>query len=320
MLGVDALALFGIAYARTTPALAVAIAISAIAISAASTIYQALLPEVVPRHAWGVSSGFRGALTLLGTVVGLLVAALLAPRWALYTTATIVALGALTLALIPNANGDEQADAPAHVADRHDLVVTAFARAFMVLGMGLLNTYILFFFHDILHVANAPLRTGITASGALGGAIVASVIAGVLSDRVDRRLVFVASGVPMVIAGFGFAFAPTPGALIGYAALFGVGFGGVFSVGWALALDALPEMGDVGRDLGIWSTLSGLPAIAAPAFGAWMIGLGATPRDGYRLMFAVATACFAAGALTVLLVRKRSRSGAPVAVRASAVR
>lgn len=308
MLGVDAAALVAIAYARSTPFLAFAIGVSAIAISSASTVYQALLPEVVPRHAWGVSSGFRGALTLLGTVIGLLVAALLAPRWALFTTATIVALGALTLALIPDPNDrddDEPRRSSPAVKDRHDLLVTLFARAFMVLGMGLLNTYILYFFHDILHVTNAPLQTGITATAALGGAIVASIIAGLLSDRVDRRYVFVLSGLPMTIAGFGFAFAPTPDALFGYAALFGIGFGGVFSVGWALALDALPEMGDVGRDLGVWSTLSGLPSIAAPAFGAWMIGLGHTPRDGYRIMFAAATACFALGALVVLFVRKR---------------
>ena len=44
-----------------------------------------------------------------------------------------------------------------------------------------------------------------------------------------------------------------------YAALFGLGYGGVFSVGWALALDAIPELGDVARDLGIWGTLSNLP-------------------------------------------------------------
>ncbi|HZO92385.1 MAG TPA: MFS transporter [Candidatus Baltobacteraceae bacterium] len=320
MLAVDALALFAIAFAPNTLMLAIAIGISATAISAASTVYQALLPEVVPRHAWGISSGFRGALTLLGTVIGLLVAALLAPKWALYTTATIVALGAVTLALIPNAKGDEKPDAPACIADRHDLIVTLFARAFMVLGMGLLNTYILYFFHDVLHVANAPMRTGITASGALGGAIVASIIAGIVSDRVDRRMVFVLSGVPMVIAGFGFAFAPTPGALIGYAALFGIGFGGIFSVGWALALDAIPEMGDVGRDLGVWSTLSGLPSIIAPAFGAWMIALGGTPRDGYRIMFAVATACFALGALTVLFVRKRPPAVSLAAGRGNAAR
>ena len=109
----------------------------------------------------------------------------------------------------------------------------------------------------------------------------------------------------MTLAGLGFALFPSPSALIAYAALFGLGFGAVFSVGWALALDSIPEMGDVGRDLGIWSTLSGIPAIVAPAIGGFIIAHGATPRDGYRLMFALASVCFLTGASLSLLVRKR---------------
>jgi MFS family permease len=311
-LGVDVLALLGMAVANSATTLAISVALAALAISVASTVYQALLPEVVPRHAWGISSGVRGALTLVGTIVGLLVAALLHPKWALVATATIVALGAITLAAIPDKPIDNQLE-PEHPdipRDRHDLLVTMIARGLLVLGMGLLNTYILYFFHDVMHVSNAPLRTGITATGALGGAILSSIIAGAISDRVDRRYVVVAAGIPMTLAGLGFAFAPTPSALVWYAALFGFGFGGVFSVGWALALESIPEMGDVGRDLGTWSTLSGLPAIAAPALGAFLIAHGATPTDGYRLMFAVASLCFAAGSLTVLQVRKRRKPSA----------
>lgn len=306
-LGVDVLALLGMAFANSTTTLAVAVAFSALALSVASTVYQALLPEVVPRHAWGISSGVRGALTLVGTIVGLLVAALLRARLALVATASIVALGAITLGAIPDKPVDNQLE-PEHPDiphDHHDLIVTMIARGLMVLGMGLLNTYVLYFFHDVLHVANAPLRTGITATGALGGAVISSIIAGIISDRVDRRYVVVVSGIPMTLAGLGFAFAPSPNALVWYAALFGLGFGGVFSVGWALALESIPEMGDVGRDLGTWSTISGLPTIAAPALGAFLIAHGGTPTDGYRLMFTVASLCFAAGSLTVLLVRKR---------------
>jgi MFS family permease len=309
-LGVDALALIGMAFAGNTTTLAIALGVSALALSTASTIYQALLPEIVPREAWGISSGVRGALTLIGTIAGLLVAALLHATWALYTTAACVALGLVTLVLVPEklegiGGGDE--DVHTNVRDRHDLIVTLIARAFIVLGMTLLNTYILYFFTDVLHVPNAPLRTGLTATGALGGAIVSSIVAGLLSDRYDRRYIVALAGVPMTIAGIGFALYPTPEALIGYAALFGLGFGAVFSVGWALALDSIPEMGDVGRDLGIWATLSGLPAIAAPAIGAFVISHGTTPREGYRLLFIIASIAFALGSATVLKVRKKNK-------------
>lgn len=308
-LGVDALALVVMAHAPTVGILAIALGISALALSTSSTIYQALLPEIVPREAWGLSSGVRGALTLVGTIAGLMVAALIDARWALYVTAACVAIGMLTLLLVPekqNGNGAGERVASATVGDRHDLIVTLVARAWIVLGMTLLNTYILYFFTDVLHVANAPLRTGLTATGALGGAIVSSIVAGLASDRFDRRYIVACAGIPMTLAGVGFALWPTPEALIGYAALFGLGFGAVFSVGWALALDSIPEMGDVGRDLGIWATLSGLPAIGAPALGAFIIAHGATPRDGYRMLFLVASIAVALGSLTVLKVRKKN--------------
>lgn len=306
---IDALALVAIAFAPNPFWVAVPLAFSAIALSTASTIYQALLPEVVPRHAWGVSSGVRGALTLLGTIFGLLVAGLVMPRWALFATAACVAIGSLTLLLVPEPRADNGTngtdESVTAKADRHDLFVTLIARAFIVLGMTLLNTYILYFFHDVLHVANAPLRTSLTAAGALVGAIISSIIAGLISDRFDRRWVVALAGIPMTLAGFGFALYPTPEALIIYAALFGLGFGAVFSVGWALALDSIPVMGDVGRDLGTWSTLSSAPSIAAPALGAFIIAHGTTVREGYQTLFIVSSVFFAIGSLSVLWVRKR---------------
>ena len=85
--------------------------------------------------------------------------------------------------------------------------------------------------------------------------------------------------------------------------MFGLGYGGVFSVGWALALDAIPELGDVARDLGMWGTLSNLPIVVAPTLGAVIIAHGATPGDGYRWLFATASASFLLGSLTVLAGR-----------------
>jgi MFS family permease len=154
-------------------------------------------------------------------------------------------------------------------------------------------------------VHDASIGTGMVAGASLVGAIVSSVIAGLISDRVDRRRVVALSGIPMVAAALGFAIAPDVHLIFVYAGLFGLGYGGVFSVGWALALDAIPEIGDVARDLGVWGTLSNLPSIAAPALGAWIIARGTTPREGYQLMFGLAAICLAIGSAIVLRVGKR---------------
>ena len=303
-LAVDVAAIAGMAFAMSTGALAAALIAATIAITAAQTIYQALLPDVVPRDAWGTSAGVRGAFTLLGTVLGLIAAALLAPQHALLAMVVAVAVAGVSLAWIPRSAPGAPA-AHAVIRDRHDLWVTVVARGWIVLGMTLLNTYILYFFSDVLHVRDASLGTGMVAGAALLGAIVSSIGAGKLSDKLDRRTVVALSGVPMTLAALGFALAPDVKLIFVYAALFGLGFGGIFSVGWALALDAIPELGDVARDLGVWGTLSSLPAVAAPRIGAWIIAHGATLADGYRWLFASAGMCFAIGSLWVLRVGRR---------------
>jgi MFS family permease len=305
LLAIDVAALAGMAFAASAGAVGAALVAATIALAAAQTIYQALLPEVVPRAVWGTAAGVRGAMTLIGTVLGLLCAALLPPQQALFAIAIAIALVATSLFAIPHTPPSPPALARAVVRDRHDLAVTLVARAWIVLGITLLNTYVLYFFSDVLGVKDASLGTGMVAGAALLGAIVSSIWAGTLSDKIDRRLIVMFSGVPMTLAALGFALHPDERWIFVYSALFGLGYGGVFSVGWALALDTIPEIGDVARDLGVWGTLSSLPLVFAPKIGAWVIAHGATPAQGYRWLFALAGASFAIGSLTVLRVGRK---------------
>jgi MFS family permease len=305
VLAIDAAALVAMAQASSVVALGTAIVVATVGLMAGSTIYQVLLPEIVPRRLWGTAAGFRGAMTLVGTVVGLLLAAVLSPRAALLAAAAGVGFSALTLVFVPVSPAftatSEQRTRP-RVRERRDLIVTLVARAWIVLGMTLLNTYVLYFFNDVLGIHNATFDTGLVAGAAMVGAVVSSVAIGVLSDKLDRRMVLCLSGLPMTLAALGFAFTPNLHAIFVYAVLFGIGYGGVLAVGWALALDSVPELGDVARDLGIWGTLSNLPMVVAPALGAVIITTAASPADGYRWLFATASGCFLLGSLTVFAV------------------
>lgn len=306
VLAIDAVALLAMAYVSTIVDLGAATVIATVALTSGSVVYQVLVPEIVPRGHWGAAAGYRGAMTLLGTIVGLMLGALLPPREALLAAAAGVVVSGVTLLFVPAS--------PAFVAtirreiarvrDLHDLLVTLVGRAWIVMGMTLLNTYVLYFFHDVLGVRNASASTGLIAAAAMVGAVASSVAAGIVSDKFDRRIVVCLSGLPMTVAALGFALAPDLRFVFVYALLFGLGYGGVFAVGWALALDAIPELGDVARDLGLWGTLSNLPMVIAPAIGAMIISRGATPGEGYRWLFATAGGCFLLGSLTVLAVRK----------------
>lgn len=306
VLAIDAVALLVMAYVSTIFSFGTATVVATVALMSGSVVYQVLVPEIVPRRFWGTAAGYRGAMTLIGTIIGLLLGALLPAREALLASAGGVVASALLLLLVPASPpfvATAQREGP-HIRDRRDLIVTLIARAWIVMGMTLLNTYVLYFFHDVLGVRNASLNTGLVAGAAMFGAVASSVAVGIISDKVDRRLVVFLSGIPMTIAALGFALAPDLRVIFVYAALFGLGYGGVFSVGWALALDSIPELGDVARDLGIWGTLSNLPMLIAPGVGAAIIAGGATVSDGYRWLFACAGACFLLGSLTVLAARK----------------
>ena len=88
--------------------------------------------------------------------------------------------------------------------------------------------------------------------------------------------------------------------------LFGAGLGAYFSVDWALAVDVLPSSDSFGKDMGIWSMATTLPAIIAPFVGAVVLNIagaaGNTPL-GYRVVFTLAVGLLLVGAVCVLLVR-----------------
>jgi MFS family permease len=268
-----------------------------------TTAYQAMLPEAVARASWGVASGIRGAFTLLGTVIGLSVGGLFDPKTVFLTCAAFVAVSALSLrGLAPR---EQDAEDHAHIRDWHDFIVVFIGRACIVFGLTLLGTFVLYFFRDILHVADPSRGTGLTGIAGLVGAVFSSIALGLLSDRIRpyRKIVVALCGIPMVIAASGYAVAPHNASIFVCALLFGIGYGGVLSNGWALALDAMPAMRDVARDLGIWGMATHVPAIIAPLIGAGMIRAFNGSINGYRALFALAALAFAIGSVSVLAVR-----------------
>ena len=301
---VDVLAIGAMAFAASVGALGAALVAATIAITAAQTIYQALLPEVVPRDAWGTSSGARGVMTLAGTVLGLLAAALLPPQ------ARAVRDGRGDGDLGDVARRDRCARRRARrqrrtrrCATATTSCVTLFARGWIVLGMTLLNTYVLYFFSDVLGARDASLKTGLVAGSALVGAIVSSVFAGKLSDRIDKRFVVALSGVPMTLAALGFALVPAPQPDLRVRRAVRARFRR--RVRGRLGARARHDPGARrrrARPRRVGHALELAARSRRRRIGGWIIAHGATPADGYRWLFASAGLCFAIGSLVVLRV------------------
>jgi MFS family permease len=148
------------------------------------------------------------------------------------------------------------------------------------------------------------------------GAVVASLVAGILSDRYGRKLlVYIAGGLQAAAALFMILF-PSMSFAVVLGFVFGLGYGAFQSVDFALAADVLPDKETAGKDLGVWH----LAVICASSVGPLVAGLlldafkavGMTafgsPRLGYIVIFSVAVCLFI---LSTVLVSRMSVGGRP---------
>ena len=311
-----------------------------IAANAGTAAYQGLLPDRVPAEQRGTASGYLGLMTILGNVGSLVAAAVLlssvssGPGLAAAVrsgAARYYALGAVVLIIgvlvtvigireTPISNAppplarEPKVGASRNFLDpwiapmRHDQFRWVFlTRASVMLGLSIFLTYIEYYFANVAHVTNFVQSTAVVALLALGGAVIGALTLGVVSDRIGRvGIVAVASGL-MTLAALTFVVAPhIPLWPLGL--LFGAGYGAYTSVDWALAVDSLPALGAAGKDLGIWSIASNLPAVLAPLVGSLVIGggtaLGMTAEAAYRSVFALAAGFLLLGALFVFRVQE----------------
>lgn len=301
-----------------------------VAANLSTAAYQGLLPDRVPVEQRGTASGYLGLMTILGNVGSLAAAALLladvgtgpglsravrsgAAAYYLVGAVVLVVGAVVTVAGIREARVEIRAESRTF-ADlwlapwRHDNFRWVFlTRASVMLGLTLFLTFIEYYFANVAHVSNFVQSTAAVAVLALGGALVGALTLGVVSDRVGRvGLVSLATGL-MTLAATVFVVAPhVPLWPLGL--LFGVGYGAYWSVDWALAVDSLPSLTAAGKDLGVWSIATSLPAVLAPLVGSLVIGggsaLGLSPEAGYRAVFGLAGLFLLLGAVFVTKVRE----------------
>ena len=291
--------------------------------------YQALLPDLVPPARQGVAAGWVGMMSLLGDAGGPIVAGILltnahtdAAQVRAVTTlvegvsAALLLFMGLTVWLVPDTPAAPNRETlletmrgtfDLSVRENPDYYRLLLSRAVYNLGfytaLGFLAYYVRF---SLGLGENYHPSLTLLQEVAIGGAIVGTVPAGALSDRLGRKKLIYVSSAFSVCAGLAFALAPSIGFATKMALLFGLGFGIFRAVDWAFATSLLPEGGG-GKFLGIWSLSSLLPQVAAPLFGPladWLnhaLGRGA----GYRgAMFATLLYTIV-GTLLVAGVRER---------------
>jgi MFS family permease len=338
-----------LATARDIAAFAIGFFVYQVASSACTAAYQSLLPDRVPREQRGAASGYLGLMTILGNVGSLALAGILLSSvsltsigslsierganvfYALTSVAllvsvfiTLVGVPDEPLTLTPSAaagsaaeTGTRQRFAHLWIAPwRHNNFTWVFlTRAFVMLGLTLFLTFIEYYFANVAHETNFVGATATLAVLALLGAVCSAFLLGVLSDRVARVPLVLLASACMAIPAVAFILLPAGVPLWPLGLLFGLGYGAYTSVDWALAVDALPSASDVGKDMGIWSVATTLPAVVAPLLGSLVLALASrfgAISVGYRLVFALAAIFLLLGAICVRFVRE-DRGAPPLA-------
>lgn len=159
------------------------------------------------------------------------------------------------------------------------------------------TTYLLFFLSDVIGSPDPDESLLVLILIYLVASGLTTWLGGVLSDRWNRRRVFVAlSAALQGAAALLLAFVPTWDATTIAAVLLGLGFGMFLSVDQALITDLLPDPTTRARDLGLINSAQHIPI--APMVGALVLGIA-----GYQTLYAVAAVIIIAGGFAVYRIK-----------------
>ncbi|MFE2288220.1 MFS transporter [Streptomyces sp. NPDC059443] len=297
-------------------------------IQATMNIYQAAVTAIVPDRVPIARRGTASALVGLGLPIGGTVGVLISSQTAAHLRigylvfGGVIAGAALLLTLFcrdlprsETAPDPDSAPAPAAAPKgaqvkaflsslgHHDFRWAFIGRALMVLGYFSVVGYQLYILDDHIELPEGltpPAAMAVLTPVSMVAMAVSTVVGGILSDRWNRRKVFV--GVSAALAGLVMVVpvvSPTwPGMLV-FSALNGLAFGCFMAVDTALVTLVLPRAEDAARDMGVLNIANAGPQIIAPFVASAIVtGLG-----GYTPLFLVGGALSLIGALAILPIR-----------------
>lgn len=314
--------------------------------------YTALIPDQVPDLQKGKATGFAGFAEVIGRLVGAIVGGLLisAPAAAVALGSVLFFLPAalrhdpmlplmlLTVAITVGAMlftvacvQEDVPAAPAHGRRAH-LLWHAFtfdvrqessfawllaARAFRMLAINTIVTFLLYYVRDYLgvtDVAEANAKLGYLFAVSSVTTLPSALAVGFLIDRHQRRKFWVyasSAGLAVVCLAFILVKQFEQALLVG--AGFGLCYGAYFTSDWALALSLLPKGDEAAKYMGIWGIAGTFPQVLAPGIGGLLLDgfnrLG--PNWGYPVLFLTVVLYLLVG--TIMLVKVHEPRNAPVA-------
>lgn len=280
--------------------------------------YQAamtsVVPDRVPMSARGKASAAVGLGLPFGSTLGALIGAAFSDDYRTgYLLFGAIVAGAAVLFTALTREERLPARAPLPVKEQlaaftgalrhHDFRWAFIGRALLVLGYFAVSGYQLYILQD-----HTLLPGGMEPEEAVAvlmpltsvAMVVSTVLGGYLSDRLDRRKLFVgASALLSALALVIPAVSDSWTAMLAFAAVNGLAFGSYMAVDTALVTMVLPKAQDAARDMGVLNIANAGPQIIAPFIASVIVSVS----GGYTALFIVAAVLAVAGALAVKPIR-----------------
>jgi len=180
------------------------------------------------------------------------------------------------------------------------------SRFLVILTSFFFITFRLFFLQDRVDLSTQE-ATEVLTLGVLIYTITLVIVAkigGWLSDRFQRRKIFVISAAVMFAVGtYLLVHVDTVSAFYGIEVLLGAGFGLYYAVDMALVVDVLPNPDDAAKDLGVMNIANALPQSLAGSIGAFLLNIN-SDGGNYTLLYLVAGVVCLLGAAAILPIKK----------------
>ena len=321
-------ALIWMAYISTIPMLILDFCLIQLWVNVATSPYQAMLPDMVPKDRQGTASAYMGMGTLLGQLGGFVVTGLLIERPHGLLSIMIAYSGVMLIAMLYTLRTLHERTAwtnpaarlgffaaiaeslrikPKENPDFFRLIASRFA---INMGFYTATEFLLYYVTYTLCAPNPKLIfTYIGGIATLSGAV-GNWPAGILADRISKKRVVYVSIVITAIAITIFLLTSSVTVALCTAFIFGAGFGAFSAVDWAFVANLLPAR-DEAKYMGIWHVAFTVPQVIAPLIGgiiAYYANQHMAHGFGYRAVLFLTLIYLAIGAILIRPIREKSPS------------
>ncbi len=314
------LSLVLMAYAKSFVALLLAWVIFHVAINMLLAALTAIVPDKVPVRQRGITSALISLALPLGAVIGSI---LISKMTSALTGAYFILIGVLVVAMVlfllvfREQPLSKDSIPPFKLMTLlttfwiNPLKYPDFAWAWLTRFLVYLSYYValgylLYFLHDVVHYTQLyPGRTdaqGVAFFQTIltGTLLVTALLGGFLSDRFQRRKIFVMGSSVIIACSFLIlVFSHSWGAVLLSSAVLGLGFGSYLGIDIALITEVLPSAKDRGKDMGVINIANSLPQVVGPSVAAFVI----TFSHSYTLLFVAAAGLAVLGAALIQMIK-----------------